>query len=644
MSHKKNLDSIHRYQKRQKWYPNREHRGGVGGGDVDCMGDESLYKPSRLGYAEVSPTTVEVGARSALVLTYVAGENSIPEGASVYFVNKGQASLGMHFQVDDPDKPGYMAIEGPRHCRFELFQWDRIAGATFPIGFTLKEGELARGDVVTLRSLPQQGFEWTKLSGRKEIRVVINYNDGSAEQRLPEPLTIDILPGCVKRLAITVPAVIGSSMQAATGKASSGPSNSRRHKPAPHSPDLPLHITARDRFDNRVPIEESITLDDGVKTREICMTNGLYRGIWEGEDAPVIRVRGKSRATGLIGESNPGVKNHEYGLYFGDMHIHDLLSEAQGYPDEVYAWGRDERNFDFLAVSVQSHGWIDNETWTLAKYMAERFHEEGSFITFLSQEWQHSAFGDKVIHYLGGDQPYLDVEDKRYNSLDKVYAALRQSDAFIIGHHPAYPLDTWVPGTNLELADPALEPLVEIWSMHGSSEGYDEQDRPLIEYDPQNYVYHALREGARVGFTAGSDTHTGRPGGSWGEPRPYYGGFVGVWAPELTRRSLFDAFRARRTYALTGARIICAMKVNNAWMGSELPFSKNVAVKIDVWAETAIERIELMKQARVHKTYNPGGEEAHLEFEEEIRSPAFYHCRVVQEDGHLAVCSPVWIG
>ena len=33
-----------------------------------------------------------------------------------------------------------------------------------------------------------------------------------------------------------------------------------------------------------------------------------------------------------------------------------------------------------------------------------------------------------------------------------------------------------------------------------------------------------------------------------------------------------------------------------------------------------------------------------IEWSEDLDAPAFYHCRITQVDGHLAVATPVWVG
>jgi hypothetical protein len=345
----------------------------------------------------------------------------------------------------------------------------------------------------------------------------------------------------------------------------------------------------------------------------------------------------------LQGVSNPSVETQNLQLYVGDLHCHDYLSEAEGYSDEVYRWAIQERRLDFCSVVPQTHGWLDNETWTIARYMNERYLDEGRFVTWLGFEWQHSGYGDKVVHYLGGDQPYLPVDDRRYSTLAYLYEALRASDAFVIGHHPGYALGEWVPGADLSQAETDVERLVELWSMHGSSEGYDPADRPLIGAVGET-VMDALRSGVRLGFVAGSDTHSGRPGGSAKEPRPYWGGLAAVWAENLTRRSVFRALQARHTYALTQARIVMKMTVNGALMGSEIPACDRAGLCIDAWTPGSIRHVQVLKNTRLLRTFAPGGDECHIQLEDQTGGPALYHCRVVQTDGELAVCSPVWVG
>lgn len=603
-------DRPDRYDVRKRWYPERLHKTDKAEGPIDCMGDESLYKHSILGSACAEPLEVGAGEISILKLKYCCGSEGVAEGISVRFYMRGQAPLGEHFQINDALHRGYAEVYGPDHCVLEPLN----------LGFRIKSGYLKEGDVVEIVVGKKEGFHWTKIAGRYEFKVVFNYGEGKAEKRLPEPVVIKVCPGEIHHLEATLPCT------------------DRRME------EIHLNITARDQFDNRVELNDNISVKSENKTETVRMVKGRAECFIKTDKASVSRLEVIHEKSNIKCFTNPCIPAEEYELFIGDLHVHDFLSEAHQYTDKVYDWAIEDKNLDFASVSIQTHGWIDNEKWAIVKYMNERFLEEGSFVTFLANEWQHSAYGDKVIHYLGGDQPFICVDDPRYKSAAKLYKAVRASDAVVISHHSSYPSGSWCSSTNYSAIETDVERLTELWSMHGSSEGFDLNDRPLKNMDVKNTVMEGLRKGLRLGFVAGSDTHSGRPGGSAKEPLAYWGGLAAVWATSLTRRDVFEALRARRTYALTGARIILKMTVNDAFMGSELPASEIADIKIDVWAQSNIKKVQLIKNTLLYKEFEVHKDEYHLQLEDKTGGAAFYHCRVIQEDGHLAVCSPVWIG
>ena len=629
---------------RHRWHPDRRP-GRPALDDVAALSDESLYRPALLGEAGASVTRVVAGSDQPFTLWFRAGPAGISPGTEVRFVVVGQTPLGTVPQSHSPEVPGFVHIRSPH----------RVSMEPTHIGFRVVDGDLKPGDAVTIEVGRAAGFRWTPLAGRKEFIVVIDRKDGSPKQRLPEPVVITVIPEELDHLEVLLPPT-------------------RR-------PGAPIHaaITIRDRFDNRIPIPGpaslsvhdecvAVPLCDGLGHVEMALPLEIAErrmqtgraedrnpkseirkmSSWKDPQSESAVVRAQATFGKLRTRSNPCVTTEGLQLFIGDLHCHDLLCPAEGYSDLVYTWAREEKRLDFLSVPVQAHAYQDNEKWTIAKYMNERYLDEGHFVTFLGFEWQHSHYGDKVVHYLGGDQPYLPVDQEAYNTPAKLYRALRHSDAFIISHHPGYPLDRHVPGTKYEAMETDVDRLVEIWSMHGSSEGYDERDRPMREGTLERSVMTALRGGLRVGLIAGSDSHSARPGGSAKEPRPYWGGLAAVWAEALTRRKLFEALLARRTYALTGSRIILKMTVNGAFMGSELPRSDECDIEVSVWAPKRIQKIEIIKNGCPLHTEVPLKDECHLSYldrpEAESGRTMFYHCRVTQQDGHLAVCSPVWVG
>ncbi|HEX5724912.1 MAG TPA: DUF3604 domain-containing protein, partial [Longimicrobiaceae bacterium] len=83
----------------------------------------------------------------------------------------------------------------------------------------------------------------------------------------------------------------------------------------------------------------------------------------------------------------------------------------------------------------------------------------------------------------------------------------------------------------------------------------DDCEGPLAGY------VRALMQGAILGVAAGGDSHSARPG-SHG-----YGALTAVLAAEHTRDGVFDALRARHTYATTGHRLLMELRADGAIMG-----------------------------------------------------------------------------
>ena len=126
----------------------------------------------------------------------------------------------------------------------------------------------------------------------------------------------------------------------------------------------------------------------------------------------------------------------------------------------------------------------------------------------------------------------------------------------------------------------------------------------------QSKVQAYLSKGYQVGLIGGSDGHRGTPG----HPRVavesggrfanllrirdvgWSGGPVlAVLADKLDRDSLWEAFRARRTYASTGARALVEFRVNGAIMGSETQAHQNVKIEWRVEGTAPIERVDLVR-------------------------------------------------
>jgi hypothetical protein len=100
------------------------------------------------------------------------------------------------------------------------------------------------------------------------------------------------------------------------------------------------------------------------------------------------------------------------------------------------------------------------------------------------------------------------------------------------------------------------------------------------------------QQGTQVGIVASSDDHLGFPG-AYGE------GMAAVYAENLTRESIFDAIRNRRTYAINADRIELEFRLNGNWMGEILPAYNNRQISVKVKGKDVIDRVEVLRNNQV---------------------------------------------
>ena len=240
----------------------------------------------------------------------------------------------------------------------------------------------------------------------------------------------------------------------------------------------------------------------------------------------------------------------------------------------------------------------------------------------------------------------------------------------VIVHHPAATKGGWLT-TNWDHFDSDLEPLVDVYSIWGSSE-CSEQDgnaKPirrlggLAKHAAGCFVRDALDRGYKLGLIGGSDGHDGRPGCSalyklppeenpnaytFQHPPYYSGGIQGIWAKELTRKSLWDAMLQRHTYATTGERILLRFRLDGAPMGETVYVSGTSAqIKIEaIGTAKKIDRVEIVRNSHIWKSFDGHGKCINIE-ESVARAPDtsldYLYIRLLQSDGHIAWSSPIWI-
>lgn len=287
--------------------------------------------------------------------------------------------------------------------------------------------------------------------------------------------------------------------------------------------------------------------------------------------------------------------------FWGDLHHHNGVTYGKGSLERSIEIGR--AHLDFCATTVHG-GWHDipempggrqqiwkdgaarlEQNWAQIAARVNAADAPGRFVSILGYEWHSSEFGDYCLLYQRGDEPPVFP-----SQLTNLQAHANRLGGLLIPHHIAYSRG-WR-GGNFAHHDPTCSPVIEIYSEHGLSERdegpYDYLRHTLGGRSTPNTVEHLLASGMRFGFVASTDTHFGFPG-AYGE------GIAGIWADSLSRDSLFDAIRARRTVAATGDRIDAWFELNGAAMGSELLHDPRRHIRVRVQGKGEIDRVEIVR-------------------------------------------------
>lgn len=263
-----------------------------------------------------------------------------------------------------------------------------------------------------------------------------------------------------------------------------------------------------------------------------------------------------------------------------------------GHPQEQPAAAGEWRGVNVERVKepgVLAREWAEFQAATAAR------HAPGRFVTFPGYEWQgNGRYGDHNVIFSAEGAPLVVPP-----TLPELYAALRPLGALAIPHHTGYRPGTRAP--DWHHCDETLSPFSEIYSIHGCSE----TDEELVGLRRNSHMgpgvggstwQDALAAGLHLGAIASTDNWSNMPG-HWGQ------GLMACLAKELTRASLWEAFRARRVYGVTGDRIALDFTCNDAPMGSILPHARRRELRVAVRGSDAIDRVEILRNGRVLVTH-----------------------------------------
>lgn len=245
--------------------------------------------------------------------------------------------------------------------------------------------------------------------------------------------------------------------------------------------------------------------------------------------------------------------------YFGDLHVHS--DDTVGTNNTAYnlSYGRDVAGLDVLGYTANDFQ-ITKARWDAAVELIHSLNKDKEFVCFPGTEWcgNSAAGGDHNVIFLHEREPEFPFdkhgnvcrsfewnEDMHVEQIQPGAWPLEELYATYIHDPEGHLLMPHVGGRrcNLDWHHPVLERLVEVESAWG--------------HFPWLYE-EIMRKGYKLGASANGDEHRGRCGG--GVPGTAVfgtkGGLTGIIAPELSRKTIGAALRARHTWATTGERLV----------------------------------------------------------------------------------------
>jgi hypothetical protein len=593
-------------------------------------------RPSRIssgtadGSAVLRPATIAAAAIGSYELRITIGSAGVPtHGAILVGFPKAWFAhpfpLSKRLQWEDPTKPHFLSVKSSRQDAAFTVTVDTV-------GFTGKierfnqtiaildtGAGLQPGDTV---SVVLANTNAPYLAGADTVHVAIDRDGVGRFVEMTAGAKYVVAPGSAEDFTLLGPteAVVGQSVQ--------------------------VQLAAFDQFWNVAEQFAGAVRVTGVDhDRRVSMQasdRGIARVSWtparEGFYFPQAYVSVPGRTEPALVRGNPVrvfAREPPLRTYWGELHSHSSIS-ADGLGNDPYSYARDPARLDFFAATEHADddgspraNAIRPEDWEVIKERARRFNEPGRFVTLLAYECSFNApSGHHNVFFRGLDgEPWpADL----MGSVTNLWAKIRAGDAITIPHHMGIlfggvTIEQQAAGPGLQpiittagevgsrlgnsvdwtIHDPLRRPLLEMYSLHGTSEIYDPAD-PLAYESARftgarsvpgpHYARDAWAAGLELGVVAATDNHSSQPG----QPQ---GGVAAVRAPTLSREAIFDALAGKHTYATTGQRIYMDVTIAGVPMGGTGRVRGPISGSLTIAAPSDIAKVEVVRLSPSTKAY-----------------------------------------
>ena len=342
---------------------------------------------------------------------------------------------------------------------------------------------------------------------------------------------------------------------------------------------------------------------------------------YEGGDMDYPRVSRDGRTVTVDGT--------ELILQWGDMHRHSHLSKCMsandGTPIENFRWAVDHNSMDWWALTDHLEQLSHNE-WRRVEETVSAFTHDGVFEPLFAYEWGGNPGHTNMFYAdqeLGDELRALTLMSGSLEELMERWDARIPPGAVLAarhfqGHHQAEVVEGF---------RPEWERVMEIMQTRGDQRAWIET--------------YFLQRGAKVGFVGATD-----------HARHHHFAYciTGVWAPDRTRASIFQALKDRRTFAAS-AKILMHTDVNGIAMGQEGQIEGQASLHVLAESQTPIRTIDVFRNGdlvhseqvdatRVEWTWRDGTTP---------RDETYYYARVKAlpatglSSPAIAYASPIWV-
>ena len=586
-------------------------------------------RPSRVatestdGSAALLPNRIQAGAIGSYELRVTLGDRGLPTGGRLligfpkaWFVNP--FPIPKRLQVKDGAKPHALSVSASRTGTAFSVTVDttgftgKIERFNQTISATNAGAPLVRGDAV---SIILANTTAPYISGADEVHVAVD-PDGTGQFR---PLRLgaryEIIAGPGEDFTLVGPteAVVRRAIE--------------------------LQFTAFDRFGNVAEaFAGTVELTGTERSRKLRLTptnRGSTIVTWTPSNAgfyfPEAKVFVNGRTPLMPVKGNPVrvfTIEPQRKTYWGELHSHSSIS-PDGIGTDPFPYARNAARLDFFAATEHADDdgnprgvAIRPTEWQWIKDRVARFNEPGRFVTLLAYECSFPApSGHHNVFFRSIDG--VPWPAALMGSVQNLWSRVAAGEAITIPHHTgiafmgpppgagsagpefqpivtgtATPVTT--PGFSVDwsIHNPMKRPLLEIYSLHGSSELYDPQDS--LSYENARFTFsrsvpgaHYARDawaaGLELGVVAASDNHAAQPG----QP---HGGLTAVRAARLTRDGIFDALASKNTYGTTGQRIYMDLEIAGVQMGHAGRAQSPVVGKLTIAAPSEIAHAEVLRR------------------------------------------------